>query len=168
MIRAVVVVLALALAVAPRAEAAIAIVQTVSCVASAATTCTTPAGVTTTAGSLLIASAGFCCAGFTSITDNKGNTYAVAIPQVAVIAADGLQRYVASNAGGSSHTVTLTGASGAFYGTLSVSEVSGATASPLDQQVGSNDAGSTTSHASPSTGTTTQANELLIGFGTSV
>lgn len=47
---------------------------------------------------------------------------------------------------------------------MSVQEVSGAAASPLDQTAAATDPNGT-SHTTPSTGTTSQANELLIGVG---
>lgn len=75
---------------------------------------------------------------------------------------------MANGAGGASHTFTLTGASGSFFGTLSVTEVSGAaTSSPLDKTATDTDPDGSTSHATAATGTTAQANEILIGFGSS-
>ena len=145
------------------AYAAIAVVQTTSCVATATTTCN--AGpITTTTGNLFIASTSYCCDTFTSVTDSNGNVYVNAIADTA----DGTggtvrQDFKAVGVGGAGHTFTLTGASGSFYGTLSVTEVSGAASSPLDKTATGADAGN--SHTTASTATTAQANELLLGCG---
>lgn len=142
--------------------------MTVTCSAEGAETCTT-SDLTTTTGNLFVASVGYCCADFTSVTDSKSNSYGDSIAELTEGAfTRGRQQYVANGAGGATHNFTLTGASAAFYGTLSVSEVSGAaTTSPLDQTATDTDAlGHGTSHATAATGTTAQANELFIGFGT--
>lgn len=149
-------------------HAALAVVQTVSCETLGADTCVT-SGVTTTSGNLFVASTGYCCIAFTSITDSKSNSYTDSISELAEGAfTRGRQQYKANGTGGASHTFTLTGASAGFFGTLSVTEVSGAaTTSPLDQTATDTDPlGHGTSHATASTGTTAQANEILIGFGT--
>lgn len=146
------------------AHAAIAVVQTVSCEAQGATTCN--AGpVTTTNGNLFVASTSYCCDTFTSITDNNSNVYVNAIADQADGSGGTIrQDYKAVGTGGAGHTFTVTGASASFFATLSVQEVSGAAASPLDQTAADTDAIST-SHSTPSTGTTAQADELLIGVG---
>ena len=161
--------LLLVLGAAWPAHAALAVVQTVTCQAEASATCVT-SGVTTTTGNLFVASTGYCCDAFTSITDSKSNSYTDAITELAEGSfTRGRQQYVANGAGGASHTFTLTGGSASFFGTLSVTEVSGAaTTLPLDQTATDTDApGHGTSHATAATGTTAQANEILIGFGTS-
>lgn len=154
------------LLLATPAHSAIAVVQTVSCSAHGATSCTTGA-VTTTNGNLFVANSSYCCAAFTSVTDSKSNSYGNAI--AATSDADGgtiRQDFIAAGTGGASHTFTLTGASGAFFGSLSVIEVSGAAASPLDKTATGQDSG--TSHTTSNTATTSQADELLIGVGASI
>lgn len=167
MIRLLALLVALGLASASPASAALAFVQKVSCAASASDTCTT-ASITTTTGNLIVVGAGYQEDAFVSITDNKSNTYIEAIAEVACCSATnkGQQRYKANASGGASHTFTLTGASGSFYGEISVAEISGAaTASPLDKTMTGTE--TSTDHSSGSTATTSQANEILIGFGTS-
>lgn len=135
-----------------------------SCEAQGSTTCS--AGpITTTTGHLFVASTSYCCAAFTSVADNQGNSYANSIADTADASGGTIrQDYTASGTGGASHTFTLTGSLSTFFATLSVIEVSGATASPLDQTAAAATAFGT-SHTSPTTSTTAQANELLIGFG---
>lgn len=147
------------------AHAAIAVVQTASCEAQGATTCN--AGpITTTNGNLFVANISYCCAAFTSIADNKSNVYGSSIATISDSSGGSIrQDYIAAGSGGSGHTFTVTGASAAFFATLSVIEVSGAAASPLDQTASAADVADTTSHSSGSTASTSQANELLIGLG---
>src|SRR5262245_38749878 len=158
--------LLVALAGSP-ASAAIAVVQTVECDFAAATTCTTPA-ITTTTGNLLIASMSIYCNSGTcptmTVTDAKSNTYGDAVAAFQSVWTGGHVQYKAGATGGSSHTFTATSSANS-YTVLSLTEVSGAAASPLDQTAtgGTNRA---TTHASASTATTAQANELLLGFGT--
>lgn len=145
-------------------HAAIAVVQIESCSAHGATTCTT-GNLTTTTGNLFVVSTSYCCAAFTSITDSKSNSYAT---NAIADTNDGdggtiRQDYKESGTGGATHNWTLTGASGAFFGTISVMEVSGAASSPLDLVASQSDAG--TAVTSGSTATTSQADELLIGVG---
>lgn len=141
--------------------------QTVSCAPDGAAASCTTAGVTTTTGNLFIASAGYCCAAFTSVTDNKGNSYTDSVAEQSDAGGgSSRQQYKESGAGGASHTFTLTGASGAFFGALSVTEVSGAaTSGALDQTAGGITNPGDTSHTTNTTSTTTQANELLLGYG---
>lgn len=150
------------------AHAAIAVVQTVSCSAAFSTSCTTGA-VTTTNGNLFVASAGYCCApsAFVSISDNKSNTFTDSIAEVTQDLTQGRQQYKAVGTGGASHTFTLTGSDGNFIATLSVQEVSGAAAVPLDKTASLASPGPATSFSSGSTAATSQAAELLIGFGSS-
>ena len=149
------------------AHAAIAVVQTVSCQAEASATCIT-SGVTTTTGNLFIASTGYCCDTFTSITDNKSNTFIDSIAELTQGSTLGRQQYKENGAGGASHTFTLTGGSASFFGTLSVTEVSGALTSGALDQTATGTTASGTNHATSATPTTAQANELLLGFGSSV
>lgn len=131
--------------------------------ATAAASCTTGA-VTTTNGSLFVASSSYCCAAFTSVTDSKLNVYGNAVPDKPDGAGGTIrQDYKAVGTGGASHTFTLTGASAAFYGTLSVQEVTGAATSPLDKTA--TGAETNTAHTTDSTATTAQAAEILIGAG---
>jgi hypothetical protein len=163
-VRRLIVALTLVLLASSPAQAAIAHVQTVSCSAHGATSCTTGA-VTTTNGSLFIVSTSFCCVSgdFTSITDSKSNTYVNAVPAFNQDSAWARQDYIASGTGGASHTFTVNGTVNLFA-TISVHEVSGAAASPLDK-IASNSIVVDTSHTSTATTTTSQANELLVGAG---
>lgn len=148
------------------ARAAIAIAQpAMSCEAQAAASCTTT-GVTTTSGSLFVASTSYCCDTFVSVTDSKLNSYSNAVPDQADGSGGSVrQDYKAAGTGGASHTFTVTGGSASFFASFSVFEVSGAASvSPLDQIAADTDT-TDTNHSTPSTGTTSQANELLIGAG---
>lgn len=151
------------------AHAAIAVAQTVSCSSHAATSCTTGA-VTTTNGSLFVASSSWMfhsLTSFTSVTDSKSNAYTNAVPDTIDTASNEYvirQDYKAAGAGGASHTFTAT-LGAAYYVSLSVIEVTGASSSPLDQTAVGSD-GNGTSHSTASTSTTAQANELLIGNAT--
>lgn len=150
------------------AQAAIAVVQTVSCEASGASTCTTT-GVTTTTGNLFVASSSYCCSVTPTISDSKSNSYTESIADNAdPVSGTGIVRqdYTSAGTGGALHTFTITGGAG-LYATLSVSEISGAAASPLDKTAIGGDVFAT-SHATNTTATTTQSNELLIGVGGSV
>lgn len=116
-----------------------------------------------------MASSGYCCAAFVSITDNKSNVYANAVPEVSQDSGLGRQDYKENGAGGASHTFTFTGDSGGLFLTLSVTEISGAaTSSALDQVKSATTSVAGTSHTTGSTPTTTQANEILVGFGSSI
>lgn len=151
------------------AHAALAVVQTVSCQQTGAGTSCTTSGVTTTTGNLFVASSGYCCAAFVSVTDNKSNTYANAVPEVSQDSGLGRQDYKENGAGGASHTFTFTGDSGGLFLTFSVTEISGAaTSSALDQVKSATTSVSGTSHTTGNTSTTTQANEILVGFGSSI
>lgn len=147
------------------AHAAIAVAQVEQCSATAATTCTT-GNLTTTNGNLFVVSTSYCCDTFTSITDSKSNAYTNSIADVTDNSGGKVrQDYKAGGTGGATHNWTLTGGSSSFFGTISVMEVSGAAASPLDQIASFADIGGGTSHSTGNTPTTSQADELLIGFG---
>jgi hypothetical protein len=144
-------------------QAALSVVQKTTCSISGTTVCTTP-GLTTTTGNLFVVNSSYCCAAFTSVTDSKSNSYTNSVAELTGgTSSKGRQDYVASGTGGGTHTWTLTGASG-IYGTISVIEISGAAASPLDRTATGTDAGGFT-HTTSSTATTTQANEVLVGAG---
>lgn len=151
------------------AHAAIAVVQTVSCSSHAAASCTTGA-ITTTNGNLFVASSSWMfhsLVSFTSVTDSKSNAYTNAIADTIDTASNEYtirQDYKAAGSGGASHTFTAT-LSDAYFVSLSVIEVSGASSTPLDQTATGAD-GNGTSHSTSSTSTTSQANELLIGNST--
>jgi len=156
--------LLLGLISAAPARAAITIVQTVTCTATAVNSCTTPA-TTTTSGNLVITPVGFSAYDVLPTTDNLGNTFAVAIPNTGG-GGHLIQYYATGITGGSGHTFNCTAADGqAFYCTMDVHELSGATASPLDQVATATIASGTTSFASANTATTAQADEFLIGMG---
>lgn len=145
------------------AHAAIAVVNAASCTAAVTDTCTTGA-ITSTTGNLFVASVmSYNVSTFVSVTDSKSNTYTDSVAEVENHHMALRQQIKVNGAGGSSHTFTFTGAA-SNYGSLAVLEVSGATATPFDQSaIGGNTA--VTSHTSGSTATTSQANELLIGWG---
>lgn len=104
----------------------------------------------------------------TSVTDNKGNTYTKApgMPNGDGSTTDfSYLYYCESPTVGSGHTLTVTPSSGGAFLTLSASSYSGlAASSSLDKQ--HNGSGTGTALDSGNTATTTNANALLIGFGT--
>lgn len=144
------------------AEAAIAHVQSVSCTWNNAGGCTT-ASITTTTGNLVVGSSGYCC--FTNlvdhVTDSKSNSWSVAVANFENNHAHVYMAYSTLTTGGASHTFTVV-MDTASYGFYAATEISGQAASPLDKTAVNGDA-SGTSHATPATSTTAQANELLVG-----
>jgi hypothetical protein len=149
------------------AQAAIAVVQETNCSSEPSASCTTPS-IASTTGHLFVVSVGFCCTtgDHTSITDSHSNPYGLVIAEFASGSAFAMQYATAGGTGGATHTFTSNHASAGVYATISVLEVSGAAASPLDQtQTGIDAVSCCTAHSSTSTATTAQANELLLGFG---
>lgn len=160
--------LLLVLVAALPAHAAIAHVQTVSCASHAVASCTTPA-TTTTTGNLFVVSVSWgytSLTTFTSVTDNKSNTYGNAISWRSDGGAGDQETrhdFIANGAGGASHTFTGTLAT-AYFISIAATEISGAaTTTPLDKTAVGDQFAS--SHTTASTATTSQANELLIGAG---
>ena len=99
-----------------------------------------------------------------SVTDSKGNTYALAVgPKTNT----GLQQsiYYAKNIAGGSNTVTVKFNQTASYPNVNVLEYSGLDpTSPLDVTAEAKGTGTT---ASSGSATTTSANELIVGAGNS-
>lgn len=133
---------------------------------SAVLSCTT-AGITTTAGNLLVAVTGGWKTGAAqlhTVTDSKGNTWVeVANSPVSPTAANTrLHLFYAKNClGGASHTFTSTVGATALM-SLFVMEISGAdTAAPYDTGAGT--IGNSTTPSSGVTGTRAQADEIIIG-----
>jgi hypothetical protein len=150
-------------------SAAISYGQAVSCQNLGSTSCTTSS--ITTTGNLLVAQTSCWCDLTTAgtvvgTTDSKSNTYTGVTTAYSV--GPGVQvEYKASPTVGSSHTFTSTVlVGGTQYAALSVIEVLGAAAAPLDQTAtGADGVGCCTAHATANTATTAQANEILLGIG---
>jgi hypothetical protein len=162
---------AIILLLASPAWATIAVVQSVGAQATNLSSVTTPS-ITSTTGDLFICDAGYIALGasFDSITDNKGNAYAVAVPEFSSSGDSdrrAQQRYAANGTGGASHTFTFT-ATGNMFPALACKEVSDAqTSNVLDRtsSFGDNSTALTTGLTSGSTAGTTQSDELLAGGG---
>ena len=140
---------------------AIAVVQTVSVTGTSVTSVTT-AGITTTSGNLVILDFAYNNSTYTSLADNKSNTYTDSVAEITgVSGSKGRQQHSDSITGGASHT--FTGTVVEFRSLqLVATEVSGQAASPFDVSV-THDTAFSTTHATGNTPTTTQANELLTG-----
>jgi energy-coupling factor transporter transmembrane protein EcfT len=148
------------------ALAALAYVQSATCtiVGGGASSCDT-GSITSTTGNLLVANWSTYTDIFSAITDNKSNTFTDAIAKLTTGNTNAGMQQKANASGGALHVFTMT-LTGNGYTYLSVSEVSGAeTSSPLDQ-TSTDITSSVSSHTSGSTSATTQADEILIGFGT--
>jgi hypothetical protein len=123
----------------------------------------------TTSGNLLVVCVSCYYAGANAgnawtASDNKGNTWTSAV--LSDITAGKMQVFYAENiAGGSSHQVTLTVAGpSTTYLIMTVLEYSGvATSAALDKANAAFTATNTTAYTSPTTATTAQADEVLIG-----
>ena len=99
----------------------------------------------------------------TSVVDSRGNSYTLAIGPTT---GTGLRQsvYYAKNIVGGSNTVTVTFSQAAFFVDVRVLEYSGLdTATPLDVTAGAAGTGASTSSGAA---TTTSANELIFGAGT--
>jgi RHS repeat-associated protein len=97
-----------------------------------------------------------------SVTDSRGNTYALAVGPTRVT---GLSSsiYYAKNIAAGSNTVTVTFNQTAGFPNVNVLEYSGlSTTSPLDVTAGATGTGTT---ANSGSATTTSANELIVGMG---
>ena len=130
---------------------------------------TTPATtVTVTATSTNGASWVVWCAsnggfGATPITDNKGNTYTQIGTNVTAFTVTGTLWYVQNGTGGASHTWTGTPSTSAFN-TLIVVEITGGLTSGLLDQFATGNDDVASPFTSSVTGTTTQANEVVLAF----
>lgn len=103
---------------------------------------------------------------FTSISDNKGNTYTQIGTEVDEGTSSGtrFRRYYCENAtGGAGHTATINISASTEITLLFLEITGGLTSGILDKSAQADDA--TSPYASGSTATTAQANELLVGFG---
>jgi len=150
--------------------AAIAVVQSVGVQAAGVSSITTSPNINTTSGNMMICDGAYYLSGqsFNSMSDNKSNVWPDSISEVASSAdsdSRGQQRFSNPITGGSGHNFTMS-----FTGTVSVAlackEVSGqATSGVLDRISTTNDNGGNTGISSGLTAATTQANELLAGFG---
>jgi hypothetical protein len=140
---------------------AIALVQTQTGTSSSTTLGLTWSGNTTT-GNLIVISI-VTTSTLSSIVDSQSNTYSV-VGSTLTANTDNNYTYYAKNiTGGTTPTVTITIASTAEIDAI-VREYSGLdTSSPLDQVAGAS-AGFSTSPSSGATSTTTQADELVIGW----
>jgi hypothetical protein len=119
-----------------------------------------------TAGDLNIVAVGWgdTTSVVSSVTDTRGNTYS---PAVGTTSGTGLRQviYYAKNIAGGSNTVTVTFNQGPTYPDVRILEYSGLdTSSPLDVTAAAAGTGTT---ANSGSATTTAANELIFGAGTS-
>ena len=118
-----------------------------------------------TAGNLNVVVVGWGnTAAINSVSDSRGNTYALAVGPTS---GSGLRQslYYAKNIAGGSNTVTVTFSPAAAYPDVRILEYSGLDASsPLDKTAGAAGTGTT---ANSGSATTTVANELIFGAGTS-
>lgn len=121
------------------------------------------AAITTTSGNLVVIGVTYV-ASFSSVSDSKGNTWTLAAGPVTASAGDTIRCYYAFNlTGGAGHTFTLN-LSAAGAGVVCAAEYSGVLLTdPLDQTATQASSGNPVD--SSSTATTTQADELLIGYG---
>ena len=120
-----------------------------------------------TAGDLNIVAVGWndTTSTVSSVTDSRGNTYALAIGPTT---GTGLRQsiYYAKNIAAGSNTVTVAFSKAAAFVDVRILEYSGLdTLNPLDQTAGAAGSGTT---ASSGAATTTSANELIFGAGMTV
>ena len=138
-------------------------VQAVSANASGGTSVTT-AGISSTTGNLFVCVAG-CTSGRSfatpSFTDSETNSYTDVI-DVSNGGARCKQGYVANGAGGAGHTFTANFLTADYAGIIA-SEFVANSGTSLDVFAGGGAGSATTSHASNTTGTTSEAAELLVG-----
>jgi hypothetical protein len=133
------------------------------------TSVTASPALTTTSGNLLVCDLAMYGT-FSSFADSRTLTWTDSITLTSHSSDTGEklgQKYVANASGGANHTFTLH-LTAPGYPTVSCTEVSGAaTSSVLDQTSINVSTVATTSQTSNSTSTTTQADEILMGVGTS-
>lgn len=150
----------------------IAVVQSVAAYGNAGVSSVTTGNITTTPGNLLIANLSNynATATFLSITDSTDgtnynkNTWTNSVAALIVSNNATRQYYVENCNGGSTHTFRHTGNAVSYYPGIVVNEVSGYATTPLDNQATDTDT-TGTSHTTGATATISQANELLIAFG---
>ena len=161
-------VLLLTAAARPALAAPIAFVQSNSATPqSPQTTVTVTYTAAQTLGNLNVVVVGWnnSTAAVSSVTDSRGNAYAVAAAPVVQSGTASQVIYYAKNisaAGAGANTVTVTFSTAAAFPDIRIAEYSGLdTVSPLDVSVGAQ--GTTTSTSNSGAVTTTNANDLLVG-----
>ena len=161
-------VLLLAAAARPALAAPIVFVQSNSATPqSPQTTVTVSYTAAQTLGNLNVVVVGWnnSTAAVSSVTDSRGNAYAVAAAPVVQSGTASQVIYYAKNisaAGAGANTVTVTFSTAAAFPDIRIAEYSGLdTVSPLDVSVGAQ--GTTTSTSNSGPVTTTNANDLLVG-----
>ena len=142
----------------------ISFVQVTSAVARSGSSISVTFTAAQTAGNLNVVSVmwGDTTASVTSVTDSRGNSYALAQGPTRVT---GLSSaiYYAKNIAAGSNTVTINFSPSAAFPNVNVLEYSGlSTTSPLDVAVGATGTGTT---ANSGSATTTSASELIFGAG---
>lgn len=145
---------------------ALALVQSVIATGASVASVTT-AGINTTTGNLLVADgATYTRDGVTS--DNNGPLTWTNVAATGAITGRLRQDYSKNITGKTGHTFTLTCTGGNDYPTICVREISGAdTTAPLDKSATDFTSGNSTSHTTANTATTSQANEIICGCGSS-
>lgn len=145
---------------------AIAHVQSVSVSGNNVSSITT-AAISTTTGNLLVASLAHF-GNFSSFTDSQSLAWTTSISELSVnddVNGKLRQVYNQNITGSASHTFTLT-LTANNYPTIAVEEISGqVTSGALDQTATVKETSSSTSHVTANTVATTQANELMVGVG---
>lgn len=117
-----------------------------------------------TAGNLIVVHAGrHNTAGSTlSVSDNKGNSYSMAVGPTTLGNGRAYIFYSVVDTGGTNFIITITASASSIH-TAAAAEYSGvATSTPLDQIAAAT--GNGTAASSGATPTTTQANELIMGM----
>lgn len=145
----------------------IAVVQAVAAYGDGSVTSVTTGSVSTTTGNLLIANTSNYggASAFVSVTSSPANTFSVSVAQIQTVGGLQLRQHYVENATGDAvQTFTHTGSGVSYFPGIIVLEVSGYDASPLDVSATDTDSSGTT-HTTAATGTSAQANELLIGCG---
>lgn len=132
---------------------------------SAATSVTVSIGTTTSGNLLVIGVTWYGSRTFSSISDNKSNTWTQIGSQLDTASPIHTRMYYAKNiSGGSGHTITVNFSGNGCYPTAIASEFSELdTSSPLDVQAGTT-GGASTTPSSGSTTTRSTANQLLVCF----
>jgi hypothetical protein len=142
----------------------ISFVQVKSAVAASGSSLAVTFTAAQTAGNLNVVSVmwGDTTSSVSSVTDSKGNSYALALGPTRVTGLSSAIYYAKSIASGS-NTVTITFNQSAAFPNVNVLEYSGLdTASPLDVAKGATGSGTT---ANSGSATTTSASELIFGAG---
>lgn len=132
---------------------------------SNATSFTTPAATTAASGSTFLISVAFNPGNFSSVSDSKSNTYVSIQTEVDDNTHGNASwwKYAQNGTGGAGHTATINVAAADLCNVHLTEITGGATTGILDQApAGIND--TTSPFTSNTTGTTTQANELVLAF----